>query len=59
MKYACIQRYYDNGRVTARVEEVADTAKKSHKEMKNCDVYVDIFNTKRTAERWKRDALEA
>jgi len=59
MKYACIQRYYDNGRVTANVEEVPYETEDSYKEYSKFDQYIDVFHSKEEAEQCKENALRA
>jgi len=60
MKYACRQRYFDNGLVTAVVYPVIDENYKGYrKEFATCDEYVDVFDSKKEAEQCKQDALNA
>lgn len=45
MKWACISRFYDNGRTTISTTEVKDDFKEYQKEGKSFDEYCDIFDT--------------
>ena len=52
MKYLCIQKYYDNGKVSAWVESCTDSTEPYFIENKKSDEYGDIFDTKQEAEEY-------
>jgi hypothetical protein len=59
MKFACIQQYFDNGKVSARVQSVPDDREDSFTSNKDEDLYIDIFETKVEAEKFAAMARKA
>mgnify|MGYP006286368131 CR=1 FL=1 len=56
-RYACVQRYYNNGKVTAKiVSAVGKYANNYFKSLKNYDEYCDVFNDKKSAVAQKKEA---
>lgn len=58
MKYACIQQYFDNGKVKAFVQSVDDKVDEFKSNL-DCDLYVDVFDTKQEADKWAAAARKA
>ena len=56
MKYACIQQYFDNGKVKAFVQPVADDEKDKFISDMDKDLYIDVFDTKKQAEDFAKGA---
>ena len=50
MKYATVQRYYDDGKIKATFIHVPDNTESSSKECLRYDEYIDVFNTQKEAE---------
>ena len=60
MKYACLQRYFDTGKVKAFVTEaVGEYASDYTKSLQRYDEYCDVFDTRTEADQYRREALEA
>ena len=60
MKYACVQRYFDTGKVKAFVTEaVGEYASDYNKNLERYDEYCDVFDTRKEATQYARDAREA
>lgn len=60
MKYACVQRYFDTGKVKVFVTEaVGEYALDYTKSLHRYDEYCDIFDTRKDAEQYGRAILEA
>ena len=60
MKYACVQRYFDTGKVKAFVtgakgEYVSDYTKS----LDRYDEYCDVFDTREEAIKYERESKEA
>lgn len=59
-KYACIQKFYDSGKVTAIVEPVDDDyAVDRHQSLSKYDLYIDVFESRKEADTWRKQALKA
>ena len=59
MKYATRVNFFDNGKVTASVFPCDDDQKTGSKTMRTHDEYIDVFDTKQEAEKWKKEAFKA
>ena len=60
MKYACVQRYFDTGKVKAFVTEaVGRYAFDYNKELERYDEYCDVFDTRKEATQYAQEALKA
>ena len=59
MKYAVELKYYDNGKVRARVRVAENGERERREEREQYDFYVDIFRTKAEALEWAEEAKEA
>ena len=56
MKYLCIQKYYDNGKVSAWVESCDTETESYFRENKKSDEYGDVFDTEKEAEEYARQS---
>ena len=59
MKFGCLQKYYDNGRVEVVVLPVDDDTQNYLVEKPEYDEWLDVFDTKQEADAFKLSALEA
>lgn len=59
MKYAVLQRYYDNGRMEASIQEVSDSAEAYNKEFPTFDEWLDVFSSKQEAMQCLNDCKDA
>ena len=60
MKYACVQRYFDTGKVKAFVTEAQEEyASDYNKELERYDEYCDVFDTREEALQCERESREA
>lgn len=58
-QYAVVGRFYDNGKVTAHIRPANPGEKSRSIEANRYDEYIDIFDTKEEAEKFKSDYLKA
>jgi hypothetical protein len=59
MKFACEQKYFNNGTVKAKWYEVPDDTNPQSEEHPNYDYYLDIFDTAEEAHRFCMDSRKA
>ena len=59
MNFACIQQYFDNGKVKAFVQPATANIKQTYESRDDYDFYVDLFETKDAADDWAREARKA
>lgn len=59
MKYAVIQRYFDNGTIQADSIKVSDDTQPLFQERKSFDYYRDIFDDPIDAEEFRQECLKA
>ena len=59
MKFACVTKFYDHGKVNANVIMVGDDAQNSYESKNSYDLYIDVFDTEKEAESWKKEAYKA
>jgi len=59
MKYAVEQKYFDNGRVVAKVLKCDDYEESFSEERTTYDYYFEVFNTLEDAEEVYHECLEA
>lgn len=59
MKYAVELKYYDSGKICARVRLAEKGERERREEREQYDFYVDIFRTKAEAAEWADEAREA
>ena len=50
MKWTVEQAYFDAGQVRIRVRKATEGEVDTHKEMKKCCLFIDVFDTKKEAE---------
>lgn len=55
MRYAVEARIFDNGKIIVRVRPAAEGEEDSYTEMRTCEVWVDIFESRADAEVFARD----
>jgi len=58
MKWAVISKYYNNGKVSANIIQVEDNAESNEKSNDYYDEYIDIFDTLKEADAYKRETLD-
>lgn len=58
MKYACVSKYFDDGRVFAAVYKVGPEAKNSYTKKTTHSEYVDVFTREEEAIEHRNAALE-
>ncbi len=59
MKYAVVARYYDNGKVEAKIRLAKTGEKERFKRSEKYDEYVDIFETEKAARIFAEGCLKA
>lgn len=52
MRYAVEARIFNNGKIMARVREAQEGEQEGCKETRNCDIWVDVFDTREEAEKF-------
>jgi hypothetical protein len=56
MFYIAVQKYYNNGKVIAYVEEAKEAPDKLYEQTDQCDIYRDTFDTREQAEEFATEA---
>lgn len=57
--WAVEARIFDNGKIVARVREAKPGEENNCTEARTCDIWVDVFEDKREADRFCRDYRNA
>lgn len=59
IKYVVWQKYFDNGKVQAGIQEMEADQVPENKELPKYDLYYDAFDDRGAAEKFKAEALKA
>ena len=59
MKFACIQKYYDNGKATYQIKETEYNPPSDFEKHKDYDLYIDYFDSPKEAQDFGKEVTLA